>query len=621
MHRMLCVAVLVAVFCMLIAPDAVRAVADQPGPVIASGSERILNSYCGQLGVRFPLKPGQVLLFVARGVNYGVVYLIGADGVSPDRLQTDLRQALQGSELAQAAIAGGMHRGQFPVAVGRYGRGQMGATSCSSTLQLGRIIRVVRAKGWAVQAVLAVPTYAQETPTPPGVIRDRSLRLYNVSSVAPGYVVTVSARVSRTLVLLVLLAFAGLPVFLLSLLAVPVVVARGTPGIKKPLPAWYPLLLSSAVMVGNSLVIAFVIASHRDENSKLLTDLWLGSSTGPIALAAMGLFVLPVLVAVALGIEGRVLFAHPPKVTLDLTSEEQQMVKRNSRRGLLSHAAGYVVAVLVVVGLSIAFPNLHGFPRDSRSMLMHVIPAVAILLGSFLYLFRKRKEAPAPQFQSRLDNLTLLLGIKPLRAFVDESSATRFTHMARSEPSGKVVVAREAVDLLNPEEMEFLLARTAMAFHPGGAALRRMAEATLLLPFGLEMLALALLGLGKMSSTVCMLVLALVTPLVFADVWLIMRLARKRTEAKLLEVLKVTRNADAAMGAILKEMTWNMRQMRVHQGDPSAAGSTGRSAAEAVAVTRMAKDLGLRCSDQRPDDPMLQHLLQQAGLVTQKADG
>ena len=220
----------------------------------------------------------------------------------------------------------------------------------------------------------------------------------------------------------------------------------------------YKALALYPVFAAITLHMPFMITYLHTQHPQAIADLWFSSSSFSVLVPflAIGPAAMALLLPIATRQERR-LFGLPPTVTpIPMSPEERAVQQRLARWNRAPHLAG-----LLAIG---AGPLL--LPRNSHlSPVLHPLLFLFPVVGTVLIsrLFRKPLAAftrisPDDGLTWRARQLGMQMGVRPQEVQVEDSSKAAHNATMANDRGGHILISRKMLDVMSPDELEFLLA-------------------------------------------------------------------------------------------------------------------------------------------------------------------
>jgi hypothetical protein len=341
------------------------------------------------------------------------------------------------------------------------------------SVPLGALIAGLRRSGYLPHCLLRVPVYATSVGLPPPCRPLTHYAWYDEAQVAPLKQVTVQAALTPVDVLI--------PLFFLFFMgavgSVDLIIAtRIAKDTRLPLEvrrrrfhAWVTYPIFGAIFLQVTAMLYCLQTTHP----MALADLWFGSvsATTVVPFLVLGIAVMPVFLMISTRKQIKLLGATPGVFSkVPMSPEEKAVHQRMARWTSLPHGVA-----AVAFGAGIAF-----VPRHSTLYPM-LHPALMVLLVTWAAIVPRFFRKPLSAFTRvtvdhdltwRARQLGTQMGLRLQDVRIIDSAAASIAADITTERGGHFQVTRKLVEIMSPEEIDFLLTSQAarMQVKDNGAA-------------------------------------------------------------------------------------------------------------------------------------------------------
>ncbi len=501
-----------------------------------------------------------VYLFITAGAAYTEVEALAPPSVPPSRLAQALAGATAGTRLSSRTVT--WSSDDYSAARLFARSGPLPRMRSVNRVPVGALIAGLRHAGFRPHCLLRIPIYAAAAGLPPPCRPLTHYAWYDQAQVAPLGQVTVRAALSGADVASALFFFlcTGLCGTVGLLIATRVARNEQVPveTRRRRCRAWglYPTL--GCFLLLNPLLIFYL----RTPRPLALADLWFGSGASSTVL--LPILMLPALTMAVFLVavtrrERKLLGVAVTPVQIAMSPEEKAVHQRMTRWTLAPHLFG----VALVFGTLFLLPHNSPYYQAAHP-LSYLIAGFGTMIVSRFF----RKPMSAFTRVSVDDDLTWRarqigsqMGVRLQDVRVVDSTAASVAVSILSERGGHLKVTRKLVEVMSPEEMDFLLAHQAaliQARRGGGATgLILLTLLPSIIPVALMVWLLnghsPLVAFNLMPYIMVAIFLGLLAPFFIAQKVLPKAEARRAMEADR-RALEVTGDTGAAQSALAKMM-------------------------------------------------------------------
>lgn len=431
----------------------------EQGDIVKTQTRRMVETI-DELGFGIPEKlssDNEVYVYYLTGAAHNQVTVLGRPGVDPKRLARALDNAVAGTATDWKPVQW-EDAGDYAAAQTEFSRGKWMLRSASSTAPVGHVVAGLESAGLKPYVMLKIP--AHTTAPKLNLPRYQGRHTWYYATNAPdGLTVKVSAKMSTAILLQTLAFIFFIPTAGLIGFVSAIAVARSSKLPIKTRRRLYPKLALYPTFIGIAIHMPFAFMFIRNRTSLAMSDLWLGqasSSSGLPSIVMLPVLAMFIFIPITFVIEKKLFGPGEGDPVPEVSPEEKAVQKQ----------VGWISAIPLIIGMLILLGSDYVVPRNSSAFMVVKFFGIAVLgLGPILAqkLCRKKlepyeKETVEDDFTSRVNMLAMQMGVEVRHAIIDDSTGGKNYVMAFMLPRRTLRVSRKLLDVLSPEETDFVLA-------------------------------------------------------------------------------------------------------------------------------------------------------------------